>query len=176
MKDRIICLVGASGSGKTTIAKELEKRGYNVIQSYTTRKPRYKNEWGHTFIKKAIGHEIKMNKTMIAFKKLYDYEYFATKEQYQGKGTSIYIVDPDGSDQVKHNVKDVEVITIFLNADENVRYHRMVKDRGYGAIERINKDKEIFSKCRCDYVIDANGRVDDIVEQLEIILNNEEEL
>ena len=48
--DKIICLVGCSGSGKTTLAKELEGKGYNIIHSYTTRQPRYENEWGHTFI------------------------------------------------------------------------------------------------------------------------------
>lgn len=48
--DKLILLVGPSGSGKTTIAKELEKEGYNIIHSYTTRKPREPNEWGHTFV------------------------------------------------------------------------------------------------------------------------------
>ena len=48
--DKIVCLVGPSGSGKTTIAKELEMMDYNIIHSYTTRKPREPNEWGHTFV------------------------------------------------------------------------------------------------------------------------------
>ena len=48
--DTIFCLVGPSGSGKTTVAKALEKHGYNVIQSYTTRPRRSENEWGHTFV------------------------------------------------------------------------------------------------------------------------------
>ncbi|MDV7402737.1 hypothetical protein RZS08_65550, partial [Arthrospira platensis SPKY1] len=50
MKDKIICLCGESGSGKTTIAELLEKEGYNYIQSYTTRKARFEGEKGHIFV------------------------------------------------------------------------------------------------------------------------------
>ena len=56
MRDKLILLVGASGSGKTTIAKELEQKGFNVIHSYTTREPRKPNEWGHIFIDRAMWH------------------------------------------------------------------------------------------------------------------------
>ena len=63
MKDKIICLVGPSGSGKTTIAKELEKEGYNIIHSYTDRKPRVENEWGHTFV--SVEEMSKSHKSMI---------------------------------------------------------------------------------------------------------------
>ena len=33
-------LMGPSGSGKTTTCKELEKRGFTIVPTYTTRKPR----------------------------------------------------------------------------------------------------------------------------------------
>ncbi len=185
--DKIICLVGASGSGKTTIAKRLEKEGYNIIHSYTTRPPREPGEWGHAFINGAnwyeedvfLGadenyeNEIEIHASeMIAF--FNDYfkgeVYFATKEQYQGKGTSIYVVDPEGAEQVQKNVQDAEVTTIFLMADENIRYKRMVKERGHGAVERIEKDKEIFKTCKCDYVVDANRDIDSVVlDVLEIL-------
>lgn len=33
----MIVLIGASGSGKTSVAKELEKRGYSRVVTYTTR-------------------------------------------------------------------------------------------------------------------------------------------
>ena len=36
----MIILIGESGSGKTTILKELEKIGYNRIKDYTTREKR----------------------------------------------------------------------------------------------------------------------------------------
>ena len=35
-----IFLIGPQGSGKTTLAKELERRGYEQILAYTTRPPR----------------------------------------------------------------------------------------------------------------------------------------
>lgn len=175
-RDKIICLVGASGSGKTTIAKELEGKGYNIIHSYTTRQEREPGEWGHIFIKKAIGHEIKMNKNMIAFKNLYDYEYWATKGQYQGKGTSIYVVDPEGANQVHKNVKDVKVITIFLSADDNVRMLRMLEDgrNNDDILVRLIKDKKIFKNVKTDYVIDyvidANREIEEILKDiLEVI-------
>jgi Guanylate kinase len=47
---KIICISGESGSGKTTIAELLEKRGYNYIESYTTRPMRFQDEEGHIFV------------------------------------------------------------------------------------------------------------------------------
>lgn len=165
--DKLILLVGASGSGKTTIARELEKEGYNIIHSYTTRKPREENEWGHIFIKKAIGHKVKKTNNMIAFKQLYDYEYWATKEQYEGKGTSIYIVCPKGAEQVKENAKDVEVITVFLMADYFEREKRLFKRKKCKSqidaiYDRLDDDDKIFKTCKCDYVVDANREVKEV--------------
>ena len=47
----IYLIVGRSGSGKTTIAEELERKyGLKSIQSYTTRPKRSDNETGHIFV------------------------------------------------------------------------------------------------------------------------------
>ena len=174
--DKLILLVGASGSGKTTLAKELEKLGYNIIESYPTRKEREKGEWGHIFLKgweqncsfiiSPNGEEFFNHRQMIAFKKLYDEIYFATKEQYQGKGTSIYIVDPEGAEQVRENVKDAEVITIFLMTDEEVRRHRMYDRSSRDMFNRIESDREIFKTCKCDYVVDANREVEEVLKDV----------
>lgn len=188
--DKIICLVGPSGSGKTTIAKELEKEGYNVIQSYTTRKPRCKDEWGHIFVSKnAINHVNEWD--LMAIKELYGDYYWSTKEQYIGKGTSIYVVDPQGAEQVKETVQLSPVITVFLMADLSTRRQRIYKreidkltgcfisdeDRGVASIEadfRTFKDAKIFSKCKCDYVVDANRSLKKVIEDIKEIIKEGE--
>lgn len=206
MKDKLVLLVGPSGSGKTTIAKELEGEGYNIIHSYTTREPREENEWGHEFIDswdRIAGYWFNdpyrgtmiLHGDMIAYFNGYGEHYFATKDQYQGKGTSIYVIDPSGAEQVRENVKDAEVVTIFLMADEEIRYER-VRDRGFennniplfiptedlsklqplmekvltNANERIEKDRLIFSKCKCDYVVDGNRSLPEVVADIKEII------
>lgn len=186
MKDKIICLVGPSGSGKTTIAKELEKECYNVIQSYTTRPPRKPNEWGHIFVR-----DVPLDTTnMIAHQKLYGHHYWATKEQYQNKGISIYVIDPQGAEQVKENVKDAEVITILLTVDVVKRITRLrrrllnennitidsffgneLQDKIHNYIrKRLNKDEEIFRVVKCDYTVDANREVKEVLNDIKQII------
>lgn len=219
--DKLILLVGPSGSGKTTVAYELYKEGYNVIQSYTTRKPRHEGEWGHIFMK--LGSEWEeaiVERTlvgfenmypvkdknykyididdMIAFKELYGDYYFATKEQYRGKGTSIYVVDPSGAEQVRQSIQKpyslvsssgktefgAEIATIFLMCDEEIRTLRLASriDEGLQIYktsylktlpkikERLEKDREIFSKCKCDYVVDANRELKEVVKDIKEII------
>ena len=49
---KIILLAGQSGSGKTSIGRELAKNEdkYNFVHSYTDRQMRETNEYGHTFV------------------------------------------------------------------------------------------------------------------------------
>jgi len=53
MKKKILCVVGKSGVGKTTSVEYIEFQHFvPMIQSYTDRQPRYKDENGHTFLSK----------------------------------------------------------------------------------------------------------------------------
>ena len=150
-QDTIVCLVGASGSGKTTIAKELEKIGYNIIHSYTTRKPRSENEWGHTFVE---SYDYPYD--LIAYTLYNGSHYWATKSQYEGKGYSIYIIDPAGVEVLKKKL-DVPSIVIFLNVEHDIRFERLAdRDGVIKAKERLDYDIEQFATVRTDWVLDCN--------------------
>lgn len=190
---KIICLIGASGSGKTMVAKELDKRGYNIVHSYTTRKPREENEWGHIFIEGELSNcnsHLCTTKgsfyrsDMIAYFNNYKGTiYFATEEQIKKGETNIYIVDPIGSREVKEHYKDnknVEVISIYLQADEEVRARRMtgrVTDKTQLAYikdlktipeiaDRIVPDRKIFKLVQADYTLNANRSKESVLKDI----------
>ena len=167
MRDKLILLVGASGSGKTTLAHLLEDSGYNIIHSYCTREPREENEWGHIFVEKPTFDkfseymEFKHDSNKIAFADIYGEYYWATKDQYKGKGTTIYVINPEGAVECKKklNGEDVDVVTIYLQCDWGGRGNRMMDDpnREVGDIvDRLRKDERMFRVVKCDYVIDGN--------------------
>ena len=91
-KKPIILLVGPSGSGKSTISRELhEKYGLKELQSYTTRKPRFPHEPGHTFV---TDEEFDTLKDQVAFTDFNGHRYCATAQQVNDN--DIYVVDLEG--------------------------------------------------------------------------------
>lgn len=201
MSDKIICLVGESGSGKSTIAELLEKDGYNYIQSYTTRKPRRKREKGHIFVRNVptmatddgegdFNREID-KRDMIAYTFYNGNHYWATKEQYKNKGTSVYVIDPAGIKYLKERVTDAEIVIIYLKCDECKRLVRII-NRNYNKVthsgisvnehrrivttikhkakERLFNDREAFKIVQCDYVVDANRPVKEVLKDIKDII------
>lgn len=180
MKDTMIVnLVGASGSGKTSVAKYLEDEyGYNVIQSYTTRPKRGNQEYGHTFLK---GLEWNLERSfmeyvcterdnwmvreyfhetdVIAYFNSYDSgnEYFATHQQIKMGSVNLYIVDPEGAKQVHDYYRGTEmiVITVYIQSDEDVRARRLLdREDGITNPERFEDEPkhcpEVYSRLRPD--------------------------
>ena len=179
--DTIICLVGASGSGKTSIAYALhEKYGYNVIESYTTRPKRYEGEKGHTFVDEFHGtwnffpwvEGKTLPGNVIAYNEYNGYEYWATREQYQGKGASLYVVDVPGVKMLRETVKDAEIVVIALWADADTRWDRLCErgDNQTNVIERIAYDNDAFAVIPCDYAVDANPDLDTVTERVNSII------
>ena len=184
--DMIIGMIGASGSGKTEIAKNLEKHGYNIIHSYTTREPREKNEWGHTFVNsKDVEFNKFNNNHMVTFKQhnkkermiAYVYynnnHYWATTQQYLNKGKSIYIIDPTGFLNLKSWVS-IPVIGVLLMAETHSRIDRMNKrgDSNPKIIERIKNDKQSFDIIKTDWVINVDCSLSDAILKTKKLLDS----
>lgn len=139
----ILLLVGASGSGKTTVANKLcRKYGLKQIDSYTTRPPRYRGEAGHIFVS---DEEFDLLHDFVGFTNYNNYRYGATAEQTEA--CDIYVIDPAGVDFFRtayHGSKKVVVAELIV--DEEKRRERMlIRGDGHCAVEqRIQLDAKIF--------------------------------
>nr|WP_145401595.1 AAA family ATPase [Paenibacillus xylanexedens] len=153
MKKKIFCIMAYSGAGKTEIVKELEKDGYKILQSYTTRPQRHKNEWGHTFCNDEDYGNFKAKDEIAAYSQIQGYHYFATKKQLMK--SDIYVVDPVGIEDLKERMKDIEFVVIYLKVDKETRMKRMQKrgDDVIRILSRVNTDGLKFKKKRYDYQV-----------------------
>lgn len=126
----LICLVGRTGSGKSTIARALNKTYFGrkedtIVKSYTTRpkRPREEQTSDHKFIQPNDVNRYRNE--IIAYTKIGPYEYFATLTDIEK--AKIYIIDPIGMDHLKENLKQrgisyrLFVVYLYVNADTRTR-------------------------------------------------------
>ena len=162
----IYCIVGRSGTGKTTLAEKLMKSGLTQIESYTTRPKRFETETGHTFV---TDEEFDALKDIVAFNCYNGYKYAATKEQIEIN--NIYVVDIPGIKALRKSYNgSKKIVVIGLYADPKVCYDRM---RGRGdsdekAKSRIEIDNMAFADVKniSDFSIDVGDITADEAERV----------
>lgn len=149
-KPFILCIIGESGSGKTTIAEYIEKI-YNIkmICSWTDRPKRFPNEPGHSWATREEFDKFK-KEDMIAFTKFGDYRYCCLKSDV--KDVNTYVIDESGLKYLKDNFSDIYNIKSF-------RVIRPLEQRinDVGS-ERVKRDKGNFRMAsqEFDYLLDNN--------------------
>lgn len=140
----IYCIVGPSGSGKTTISKILERDyGMKLVESYTTRPPRYPDEEGHIFVS---DEEFDALGEMCAYTEYDGHRYGVTPDVIDQN--DIYVIDPYGVKYLKrkyHGNKGVIAIRLFLSEEERIK--RMVDrgDQNDKIVKRIMQDIASFA-------------------------------
>lgn len=140
-KNKIVCLVGESGAGKTFFYDVLRLRGWKVVDSFTTRPPRFPGEKGHTFVSTEEFNSIRSD--LLAYTMFNGYEYGTTKQQIED--CNFYVIDPDGVKYLADKIGRDNFTVVYIYASEEIRFKRMVEDRGEtAAIQRINHDREKF--------------------------------
>lgn len=170
MSKKIVCLVGKSGSGKSSIAKA--SRNGIVLPSYTTRPRRDQWDTDHIFLTQR-GFDYLRDK-MVAYTKFNGFEYGATKEQVESY--DVYIIDVRGLKMMTDNLGKDKVVSILVRAKDDKRYHRMATTRGRDdAEERIKQDEIEFAHLKeedFDFIFDNNDEEElaDCVGKLEHII------
>lgn len=175
MSKPLICLVGTSGSGKSTIANKLERKyGYTSVKSYTTRPPRNSEDdlKTHTFISPDRVADYKDD--IVADTKFNGNYYFCTKKQLNM--SDIYVIDPKGLITLYNNYFGRDIIAVYLDVPSEIVKQRMEQrgDSEEAIVSRIKHDEEVFKGAKelCDFVCDnsTQEKSNDICEFIDMLI------
>lgn len=154
------CLLGASASGKTTIARILESRyDLSMVRSYTTREPRTKSgvcvDDSHIFVTDTEFSTLPLLESAVYCGHCYG----TTKELLDS--CKIHVLEPKGYDSLLSGYgRERTMFKIYIRADEKTRERRMLMRGDFPAdVERrLDYDREAFRGMEKDaaLVIDNN--------------------
>lgn len=155
-KGLLIAIVGASGSGKSSLAQKLERKfGLTSVRSYTTRSVRpndLADAFTHTFISPDRVDEYKGD--IVCDTMFNHHYYFCTSEQLDANDT--YVVDKNGLIQLFANYHNKDIIAIYLDVPAEIAAKRMESrgDNDLIIMSRLQHDAEAFkgAKSLCDFV------------------------
>lgn len=148
-KPRILCIIGESGVGKTTVSNYIEQRyGIHAIKSYTDRPRRFDGENGHIFLTGKQFNNIYVD-DMIAFTTFGGYRYCCKKDDVDK--TNTYVIDEDGLRMLKYKYGSVyDIVSLRLRCSPHELYRR-------SDVQRRARDKGRFTMQDndFDFVIDT---------------------
>lgn len=153
MNKPLYLFCGRSASGKTTVAEKLSSRyGYKQVESYTTRKPRFCGEIGHTFIS---DEEFDNLGELAAYTEYNGHRYGTTMEQLDE--CSIYVIDVAGIKSLLEKCKNYNrpIVIIYFDSTVHTRINRM--------LDRHDSDMQIISRLLQDEKDDWYRQLDSLV-------------
>jgi guanylate kinase len=175
----MLCIIGDSCAGKTSIEKELCKRGYNRIISYTTRPIRNGEiqDMDYHFISELQFFEMLLDGKLSESTTYNSWNYgIATEDCIDD---AICVIEPVGFRELKHK-KNLNITSFYIKVPERERVIRMMK-RGDNVMEsfrRIISDQGSFNgiEREVDYVINNDRSLEETVQEILSILKEKQKL
>lgn len=169
----IVCILGRSGSGKSTIEGMLEKDGFSRIVSYTSRKRRDSEEDGidYFFVSKSTMQKMNNAGKFIEMQE-YQNNYYATPKVDAASKDWIVVVEQEGFKNIKESMKDTcKVIGIALTVKPTTSFNRcMARENAeyLSTAARVERDNEIFEGIEkvADVIINADRGIDEVYTQV----------
>ena len=183
---KLFVISASSGTGKTTLAKELLKKDRKLVQSisYTTRKPRPKERQGkdYFFVTKKEFKAIKKKKGFLEWANVFGRLYGTPKKEVEAhlkrKRDVLLLIDVQGAKTVKKTKPDA--VFIFLAPPSKEELKRRLIRRGTESRREIDRRyhvatrelEELNDLKLCDYRI-VNREIPVAREVLEAIIRTE---
>ena len=188
MLDNIIVLIGKSGAGKDTLASDLNRSfgDLSMCVSTTSRPIRVNEVQGihYNFVSSDEFQEKIKNSEMIEyrsyetiFNSVPDVWYYGT-EKSAVKDGSILVLDLGGLINLKSELKDANIISLYLDCSDEERKRRAQERGSFCADEwnrRLIDDNIKFNineiRKHVNYIVDADGAAEVVFNNVKKLLN-----
>lgn len=167
----IIVLLGASGSGKSTIENELATHhGFEKIISYTTRQPRNEEINGKDY----FFTENNTFASMINTGVLAEYDEYSQGRLYGTlktdylDGNKVVVLTPNGLRQLKQNCPTENIFTVLVNASLGTRIKRYIDRCGVNKFTFDDKN-EVAARVERDFAMFLG-----LEKEVNFVVNNNE--
>lgn len=144
-----LILVGKAASGKDHLKQKLQKKGFKIGVSHTTRPPRPNEQDAidYHFISESEFKEMIDQGKFIEYMEFNDWHYGQTEEDFNG--ADIMIMSKDGLDMLPEQYRS-QCAVVYLDIDRMTRIERLNyrNDVNDSIMRRMNTDDEQFKDFR----------------------------
>ncbi len=167
----IIVLLGASGSGKSTIEHELSTHhGFEKIISYTTRQPRDNEENGkdYWFVDNDTFEEVLKRDLFAEHDEYSQNRLYGTLKSDYVDGDKVVVLTPNGLRQLKKNCPNEDILTVLVEASLGTRVKRYIDRCGVNKFNFDDKN-EISARVERDYSMFLG-----LEKEVDLVIHNDE--